>query len=220
MDINKLTNIISIIPQKENVINEDKAKESAILIPIVDIDNKLYILFEKRSEFVSQPGEICFPGGRIDKLDKSSEATAIRETMEELGVDKKDITVLGKLGLLLSHHRNVLHCHIGFINWREIYYKRYNQQEVAEIILVDIDSLMLVKPEVYTIRVKGITTEIDEFGNEIVSLPAKELGLPKIYHGEWDMGKRKIVSYDLGNIKIWGITGYILRYFIELIQGV
>lgn len=217
MNINKLENIIKAMPYKETIINDGVAKQSAILLPIVEMEDKLYILFEKRSALVSQPGEICFPGGRYDPSDISFEETATRETIEELGFEAGDINVLGKLGVLLSHHSSTIHCYVGFIHWRDVYHKRYNPDEVEEIMLVDIDTLIETKVETYNVKVKAISKEEDENGNRTVLFPAKKLGMPEMYEEEWDMGYRSIVSYDLGNVVIWGLTGYILKHFLTII---
>lgn len=218
MDIQQLENIIKVMPYTETIINDGEAKESAVLLPIVEMEDKLYILFEKRSALVSQPGEICFPGGRVDQDDESYEACAVRETIEELGFDKDDITVLGKMGVLVSHHRSAIHCYVGFLHWRDVYHKRYNPDEVEEIMLVDIDQLNTCEPDTYQVKVKAVAYEEDNDGNRRELFPAKALGMPKMYEDEWDMGYRSIVSYDLGNIKIWGLTGYILRHFLKLIN--
>ncbi len=42
-------------------------------------------------------GQISFPGGRFEKEDGSLEHTALRETHEEIGIDPKQIEVIGKL---------------------------------------------------------------------------------------------------------------------------
>lgn len=217
MDISQLENIIKSMPYKETIINDRQVKESAILLPLIEMEDKLYILFEKRSAFVSQPGEICFPGGRADKSDQSFEETAVRETIEELGFEVGDINVLGKLGVVVSHHSSTIHCYVGFVHWRDVYHKRYNPDEVEEIMLVDIDKLLEIKPETYKVKVKAIAYEEDENGNKIELFPAKKLGMPAIYEDEWDMGYRPIVSYNLGNVSIWGLTGYILKHFLSTI---
>lgn len=62
----------------------------AVLLPIVNLCNQNYILCEIRSDAVSQPGEICLPGGH--SLDgESITDTAIRETIEELSIPEEYI---------------------------------------------------------------------------------------------------------------------------------
>jgi 8-oxo-dGTP pyrophosphatase MutT (NUDIX family) len=216
MDVSRLEQIITELPSSETIIIDGEVIASSVLLPIIEMDDKLYILVEKRSHKVSQPGEICFPGGRHDKADVTFEETAIRETIEELGYNREDITMLGKLGVLVSHHRSAIHCYVGFIHWKDVASKRYNKEEVEEIMLLDIDELMSIEPYIYKVKVKAVAYEDDENGNKIDLFPGKELGIPEKYHNEWSMGYRSIISYDLGSVKIWGLTGYILRHFLGI----
>ena len=60
-------------------------------------------MFEVRSSKLGwQPGDVCFPGGRIDDGDDSALAAALRETNEELGVDPSHIHVWGPLDYMES----------------------------------------------------------------------------------------------------------------------
>jgi 8-oxo-dGTP pyrophosphatase MutT (NUDIX family) len=43
------------------------------------------------------PGQISFPGGKVEKEDLSAEMTALREAREEVGIDSESIEILGKL---------------------------------------------------------------------------------------------------------------------------
>jgi len=57
-----------------------------------------WLVFTRRTHTVAQhKGEISFPGGGRDDEDADLEATAIRETVEELGIDPADITIVGRL---------------------------------------------------------------------------------------------------------------------------
>ena len=79
-------------------IGEETAFRSAVLIPLVQVDGEWHILFEVRSFTMrKQPGDISFPGGRIDATDPTPLAAALRETYEELGVDPKTVTLVGQL---------------------------------------------------------------------------------------------------------------------------
>ena len=69
--------------------------EYAVLIPWVKTEYGDALLLEVRSDKVRQPGEICFPGGRIEDGESPSEA-AIRETAEELGIIADRIRICSK----------------------------------------------------------------------------------------------------------------------------
>ncbi len=56
----------------------DASGQYAVLVPLVEREGKLHILYEVRSQDMRrQPGEVCFPGGRIEG-DETPEACAIR----------------------------------------------------------------------------------------------------------------------------------------------
>ena len=71
---------------------------AAVLCPLYIEKGLLKMLFIKRSQTVrTHKGEISFPGGVREAEDFSLEATSIRETEEEIGVQKSDITIFGGL---------------------------------------------------------------------------------------------------------------------------
>ena len=71
-----------------------KLSKYAVFIPIINIDGKDHILFEVRSDIVSQKGEVSFPGGGVNE-GESFEMAAIRECREELNLGEKDISLKG-----------------------------------------------------------------------------------------------------------------------------
>jgi 8-oxo-dGTP pyrophosphatase MutT (NUDIX family) len=73
---------------------------AAVLIPIIQRENGLTVLFTERSLWVSDhAGQISFPGGRWELSDESLIMTALRETKEEIGLESKYIEVIGSLPL-------------------------------------------------------------------------------------------------------------------------
>ena len=67
---------------RESGILEMK-RHSSVLIPFVERDGRLCLLFEQRSAGISQPGEVCFPGGRMEE-GETPEQTALREILSEI----------------------------------------------------------------------------------------------------------------------------------------
>lgn len=73
-------------------------KLSSVLVLIFPIDDKLYTCLTKRpSTMKFHPGQISFPGGKVEKEDASAEMAALREAQEEVGIQPSAIEVLGKL---------------------------------------------------------------------------------------------------------------------------
>ena len=216
MDISKIKQLLQFNNNQERIIAEDQIFESAVLIPIVTYKNCEYILFEKRSAYVSQPGEMSFPGGRKEANDSSLKATAIRETIEELGINPEDIQVFGKLGIMVHQHRSVIHCYVGRIEWKEEYFTTFNQTEVEQIILAPFEELIVQEPLEYHIKLKAYDHEYNLEGIKKQLFPTEKLSLPGMYQDEWDLGYRKIFVYPLETATIWGITGRLFRELQQL----
>ena len=88
----------------------------AVLLPLIEVENETHILFEVRSMSLRrQPGEICFPGGKIDPEDLDQKQCAIRETSEELGINEEDIVDVIPLDFMLSTTNNIIYPFIGTI---------------------------------------------------------------------------------------------------------
>lgn len=59
-----------------------------MLVPLVERPEGLCLLYEVRADTLGrQPGEVCFPGGRIEGVE-SPEECALRETEEELSIPR------------------------------------------------------------------------------------------------------------------------------------
>ena len=64
----------------------DATGQYSVLVPLVEGEGGLSLLYEVRAGSLRrQPGEVCFPGGRLEGAE-SPEECALRETWEELGI--------------------------------------------------------------------------------------------------------------------------------------
>ena len=76
---------------------------AAVLIPLIERRGGFTIMLTKRSQnLTDHPGQICFPGGRIDSTDDGPEFAALRETHEELGLSSKRVEVIGELDIYVT----------------------------------------------------------------------------------------------------------------------
>jgi len=72
--------------------------EAAVLVPIVLRENGPSLLLTQRTAHLNaHAGQISFPGGRMETSDTSPIDTALRETHEEIGLDRRYIEVIGTL---------------------------------------------------------------------------------------------------------------------------
>jgi 8-oxo-dGTP pyrophosphatase MutT (NUDIX family) len=75
-----------------------KLVPAAVLVPLIERKDGLTALLTQRtSHLAHHPGQVSFPGGHVDPGDESPEATALRETEEEVGLHRRHIDVLGRL---------------------------------------------------------------------------------------------------------------------------
>ena len=71
-------------------------REAAVLVPIIEREGDLSIVFIRRSDAVeSHRGQVAFPGGRVDPGDTTLLDTALREAREEVGIERAIVDVLG-----------------------------------------------------------------------------------------------------------------------------
>ena len=54
-------------------------------------------LTKRRADLRHHPGEVSLPGGAVDPIDSSREATALREAFEEIGLDRGAVDIVGTL---------------------------------------------------------------------------------------------------------------------------
>lgn len=77
---------------------EGAATRAAVLVPLVNREHGLTLLLTQRSaDLPDHPGQISFPGGRVEPEDASLAAAALREATEEVGLPAARVEVLGHM---------------------------------------------------------------------------------------------------------------------------
>ncbi len=96
---------------------EGEPRPAAVLVPLVNRPDGLHVLLTQRSaDLPDHPGQISFPGGRVEPADLSLAAAALRETAEEVGLASDRIAILGQL----AHYETVTGYHVTpIVGWVE-----------------------------------------------------------------------------------------------------
>lgn len=202
MDLDYIQNKLS---QKQVYINgHEEAKRYSVIIPLVKIDDELYILFEVRSKKLkSQPGDVCFPGGKIESYESPKEA-ALRETMEELNL--KEIDIIKELDITVVFEGTIIHSFVGIVN--DIKDLRINEDEVEKTFYIPLSYLLNEQP------VEG--------SGKIVVIQSEDFPYNLISQGrdyKFRQGIHKTYFYKYEDKVVWGISAKILRNFINSIKN-
>lgn len=85
------------LPQPESYPHPG-LRPASVLVPMFCLDGEWHLLLTHRTETVNDhKGQVSFPGGASEPEDASPEMTALREAQEEIGLQPKDVTILGRL---------------------------------------------------------------------------------------------------------------------------
>jgi 8-oxo-dGTP pyrophosphatase MutT (NUDIX family) len=77
-------------------------RPAAVLVPIVGREEPTVLLTVRTTHLPDHAGQIAFPGGKIEASDETPLAAALRETGEEIGLEKQFIEPLGYLDLYMT----------------------------------------------------------------------------------------------------------------------
>lgn len=183
----------------DSFINRDEFHFAAVMIPIIKKDGIPYILFEVRQSHLSQPGEICFPGGHVEK-GESPLSAAIRETREELLISEEQVHDISPVGILITPSGLIVYAYCAkLLN----YNGTFSSQETEEVFQVPLSFFLHTQPEAYHAKV---TVTPDK------NFPCHLLPGGRDY--VWREGKYPVFFYQYEGHTIWGMTAKILREYI------
>ena len=114
---------------------------SAVMVLLYPKDGEYCILLNKRSEQVEHhKGEISFPGGARDSEDRDSLETALRETEEEMGINRDDITVIGEMDEVVTRSNFLINVFTGIIEYP--YPFKPSAIEIAEVLEFPVSAMI------------------------------------------------------------------------------
>lgn len=118
-----------------------KLRPAAVLIAVCDTPEGPQVILTRRSSRLKHhPGQIAFPGGKIDAGDSGPEAAALREAQEEVGLVPSSVQVLGRLP---AHETVTGYSAIPVLGHvRDRFQPVPEAGEVDEVFMVPLDFLM------------------------------------------------------------------------------
>lgn len=203
MNIDKLRDIVkNRIPKPLDI-----SGNYAVLIPLICNKGRWEIIYELRSKKMkTQPGEVSFPGGKLEK-DETFEQAAIRETVEELGIREDNIEIIGELDFLVSYSNLVIHCFLGLIDGVDLDHIKVNPDEVDHIFSLPIDFLLETQPNMHELSLR--TEESESFPYDLI---------PRGRKYKFREAKNQVYFYHYNGYTIWGFTARMTKQFVEIIE--
>lgn len=185
----------------------DSKGKYSVLIALIENKGNWEVIYELRSKSLrSQPGEVSFPGGRVEEGETFKQA-AIRETMEELNLKSDNIKVIGELDYLVSYANFTIHCFVGIISGITLDKIVPSEDEVDIIFTVPLDYFLENSPDRYELDLQTVGN--DEFPYELI---------PKGKDYRFRSGKHSVLFYRYKEHIIWGYTAKMTRHLIEIIK--
>lgn len=181
-------------------------RNSAVLIPLIRTENGLEVVYEKRKGSIDHGGEFSFPGGRIEPGESQEEA-AVRETMEELQIEKEQIRLICPMHDIMGPGGADIRSFLGVL---EDYQGTFSPDEVDRILNVPLKWLMETEPERYDADM--LIRPHEDFPYDLV------IGGKNYY---WMKIPRRFYFYRTENAQkdvIWGLTGNLTYQAVQLLK--
>ena len=171
--------------EKLNLLQPTSHKKAGVFIGILYFDEFIdnpEILFTKRSSKMStHAGETSYPGGKWEKGDQDLYQTSLRESYEEINLNKDDVTELGALHYLISRHDIEVNPFVGLITKKQDFIAN---EEIAEIFTVPLSYLLN--------KENAIKNEMERKNKKII-IPSW------VYNGHKIWGLTAMITADLLN---------------------
>lgn len=158
---------------KEINIEERNPNIAAVLsLLFPDATGEMQMVFMLRKTYKGvHSNQIGFPGGKVEKIDTNLEATALRETYEEIGVSSINITVLKELTDVYIPPSNFLvKPFLGVLKERPEYI--LEEKEVERLIEIPLRSILsdkfIASKIITTSYAKEIEVPVFKFEEEII----------------------------------------------------
>ncbi|TYT74144.1 NUDIX hydrolase [Desulfobotulus mexicanus] len=195
-----------------------KYKNTAVLLPLIEMEDGVHLLFEERADGIRQAGEICFPGGMMDPEDANPCETAIRESEEELGISPENIEVIGRMDILMTVMGLTVAPVVARVQVKNLEEMKPNPEEVSRIFTLPLSWFSDHPPEIHTIQIMAHPVVTKKNGEKEVLLPVEKLGLPEHYARPWGGVRHPVLFWFTPKGLIWGITAEIIKSLLEITE--
>ncbi|HLP50998.1 MAG TPA: CoA pyrophosphatase [Chitinophagales bacterium] len=177
-----------LTPQQIAALNP---RISGVMLLLYERAGLLNIAFTQRKTYEGvHSGQMSFPGGKKDEEDNDLVQTALRETEEEIGLDRNRIEIIGRLSELYIPPSNFLvYPSVGFVEQVTEFVPQ--PTEVEKVVEVPVD-FFLNQQNI------NMQTEIKVMGGTIVRVPA----------------------YHFNGHVIWGATAIMLSEFTFILENI
>ena len=177
--------------------SERKQRNAAILLPVVEVAGRDNLLFEVRSQRLEmQPGEVCFPGGRIEPGETPEEA-AVREIWEELHVERP----LDRM----VHFTGTVYPLLGRMDALALPNLKLNEDEVEEVFTVPLEFFLSCPGKQYTYYMSPDNLE--------------ELPSPLADYVRHYRQKYVTPAWCYSGHTIWGMTARAVNKFLNFLRS-
>jgi 8-oxo-dGTP pyrophosphatase MutT (NUDIX family) len=138
-----------MLPSGRHLINSSletsTVRMSSVLILLFPEGGRLFTCLTKRpSTMKNHPGQISFPGGKVEEDDLSAEAAALREAYEEVGIESSKIEIIGKLSdLYVEVSKFTIQPFVAWAEERPDF--KIDSGEVEELILFPVSDFLADK---------------------------------------------------------------------------
>ena len=185
----------------------DATGRYAVLVPLAQGPKGPSLHYEVRAKTLRrQPGEVCFPGGRLEKGERP-EQCALRELEEELAIPPAAVQVLGRLDFIAHRANFIMYPILGWVEDWGISRLSPSPAEVEETFFVPLSHLKQNPPLEYTYQLMPAPAE---------NLPYDVIGITRDY--KWQPGGENVPVYPWEGRAIWGLTGRITRHLLQLLE--
>ena len=176
----------------------------AVLVPLIKKADGWHVLFQVRAKQMHiQPGEVCFPGGHVELTDASLKHAAIRETVEELGINEADISNVAPL--TYRHPAIAIAPFVGEIAADA--QMNPDAFEVDSVFTIPLHHLLNLSPQVHEVTLQP--TPNDDFPYHLIQNGRDY---------KWLHRKMTVYFYEFEDKVIWGLTADILKTFLDALK--